>query len=67
MIQTFHMTLRQHNGRYVAECLEAELTGEGDSREEAVADLRDSLFVQFEELRPFLKIYLKQVEPDSAG
>ncbi|MBF0518317.1 MAG: type II toxin-antitoxin system HicB family antitoxin [Nitrospirae bacterium] len=67
MIQTFHFTIRQKNDRFVAECLEVDLYGEGDSSEEAVSDLRDSLFVHFEELRPFLKIYLKPVDSDAAS
>jgi predicted RNase H-like HicB family nuclease len=61
MVQTFHASIKQEGDKYIAECLEIDLTGEGESREQAFMDLREALFIHFEELRPFLKIYLRAV------
>lgn len=62
MVRGFKVTVRQEGETFLAECLEVEVTGEGSSRQEALMDLHDSLLVYFEELRPFLKVYLDVVE-----
>ena len=64
MIQTYNTTVRQEGDKFVAQCLEIELVGEGNTREEALMDLRESLLLHFEELRPFIKIYLNTVEQE---
>jgi predicted RNase H-like HicB family nuclease len=62
MIQTFHTTIQQENDVYIAQCLELDLCAEGQTPQEALMNLRESLMLHFEELRPFLKIYLRTIE-----
>ena len=59
MVQTFHAKIRQDGDKFIAECLEIDISGEGNTKQEAFMDLRDALFIHFEDLRPFLKIYLR--------
>ncbi len=62
MVQTFHTTVTQREDKFIAECLEVDAYGEGTTREEAMMDLRETLMIHFEEMRPFLKIYLRAVD-----
>ncbi len=62
MVQTFHATVTQKENIYIAQCLEVDIFGEGATKEDALMDLRETLFTYFEELRPFIKIYLQTIE-----
>lgn len=62
MMQTFHTTVKEKDDGFYAQCLEIDVIGFGGTKQEALMDLRESLLLYFEELRPFMKIYLQVVE-----
>ncbi len=53
MERNLKYTVFEEDGAFVARCLDVEVVSEGDTKEEAVANLREALELYFEDVRPY--------------
>ena len=50
--QTFTASITQENKWFIAQCLEVDVSSQGESEEEAINNLREALELYFEPPRP---------------
>ncbi|MCP4405457.1 MAG: type II toxin-antitoxin system HicB family antitoxin [bacterium] len=62
MTQVFSASLWQEGAWFVAQCLEVDVASQGDTQEEAIANLQEALELYFESPRPMTKPVIRQVE-----
>jgi predicted RNase H-like HicB family nuclease len=62
MKQRFTATLTQEGDWYVAQCLEVDVASQGESEDEALANLREALELYFEPPTPTLKPEVRAIE-----
>ncbi len=53
MERNLKYTVFEEDGAFVARCFDVEVVSEGDTKEEAVANLREALELYFEDIRPY--------------
>ena len=62
MTQVFTASLWQEGDWFVAQCLEVDVASQGETEEEALANLREALELYFEPPRPIIKPVIRQLE-----
>jgi predicted RNase H-like HicB family nuclease len=62
MRQRFTATVWQEDDWYVAQCLEVDVASQGETEEEALANLEEALTLHFEEPRATALPSVRQVE-----
>jgi predicted RNase H-like HicB family nuclease len=64
MRRSFNATVSKEDDWYVAQCLEVDVASQGETEEEALANLREALELHFEEPRATSVPKMRQVEVD---
>ena len=64
MRKNFTASVSQEGNWYVAQCLELDVASQGQTEEEALANLREALELHFEEPRATAVSEVRQVEVD---
>lgn len=62
MKQTFTASVWREGSWFVAQCLEVDVASQGETEEEALANLREALELYFEEPRATVIPQMRQVE-----
>lgn len=67
MKRTFTASLTREDGWYIAQCLEVDVASQGETEEEALANLREALELYFEPPTPTIAPTLRPVEVEIAA
>jgi len=67
MKRTFTASITREGEWFVAQCLEVDVASQGETEEEALANLREALELYFEPPTPTIVPELRPVEVDIAG
>ena len=62
--QTFTASIAQENKRFIAQCLEVDVSSQGESEDEAINNLREALELYFEPPRPTVMPKIRKFEAD---
>jgi predicted RNase H-like HicB family nuclease len=60
--QQFNATVGKEGSWYVAQCLEVDVASQGETEEEALANLREALELHFEDPRATITPKLRRIE-----
>ena len=64
MRHLFHASVWKEGQWYVAQCLEVDVASQGETEEEALANLREALELHFEEPHATVAPKMRQIEVD---
>jgi len=64
MKRQFTATVLKEAEWYVAQCLEVDVASQGESKEEALRNLKEALELHFEQPRPDLVPFIESIEVD---
>jgi predicted RNase H-like HicB family nuclease len=67
MKQHFTASITQEEGWFVAQCLEVDVASQGESEDEALANLREALELYFEPPTPTLRPEIRAIEVETGA